>query len=64
MFGGDKCCPGLVGTVGEEASARLSERWRACVASVHKSVGTLTEKQRGLLLPLRRHSRANDGSPF
>lgn len=29
MFGSDKCCPGLVGAVGEEASARLSEKWRA-----------------------------------
>lgn len=47
MFGGDKCCPGLVGAVGEEASARLSERWRACVSSVHESVGTLTGNSKG-----------------
>lgn len=47
MFGCDKCCPGLVGAVGEEASARLSERWRACTASVHASAETLTGNSEG-----------------
>lgn len=28
MFGSSMCCPGLVGAVGEEASAWLSERWQ------------------------------------
>lgn len=42
MFGCDKCRPGLVGAVGEEASARLSERWRACMESVRAIAETVT----------------------
>lgn len=64
MFGCDKRCPGLVGAVGEEASARLSERWRACTGSVHAITETVTGNSEVLPLPLRRLCRANDGSPF
>lgn len=64
MFGCDECCPGLVGAVGEEASARLSERWRAHALAAHLSAETLTENSEGLPLPLRRLRRANDGSLF
>lgn len=48
MFGCDECGPGLAGAVGEEASARLSERWRlACTASVHGGAATLTGNSEG-----------------
>lgn len=47
MFGCDKRGPGLVGAVGEEASARLSERWRACTGSVHAIAETVTGNSEG-----------------
>lgn len=52
MFGSGTCCPGLVGAVGEEASARLSERWQCARRVCAHSWGCDRKTVRVLLLLL------------
>lgn len=63
MFGSGTCCPGLVGAVGEEASARLSERWQCARRVCAHSWGCDRKTVRVLLLLLHLPP-ANDRSPL